>query len=76
MLLGGFCVLNNFLDEQREEPTLDPEALPIVASVASDFVVDDITPLALNQYVDFDSECSGLFGDHEVEAAKRLLQSS
>jgi hypothetical protein len=68
------CVPNRFLREQLEKQTSEQNALPAVESVAPSRVVDDITPLALNQYVDFDSECSGLFSDRDIEAAKRLMK--
>jgi hypothetical protein len=73
-LLGEFFVQNGFLREQKEEQTSGQDVLLAVESVEPSLVVDDITPLALNQYVDFDSECSGLFGDHDIEAAKRLMK--
>jgi hypothetical protein len=73
-LWGKVCVPNEFLREQKEKQVLEQDALPTVGSVAPSLVEDDITSLALNQYVDFDSECSGLFGDREIEAAKRLIK--
>jgi hypothetical protein len=72
-LSGEICVPNEFLHVKKEKQTSEPDALPMGKSVVPSLVEDNTTPLALNQYVDFDSECSGLFGDHEVEAAKRLM---
>jgi hypothetical protein len=74
-LWGKICVPNEFLREQKEKQVLEQDVLPTVESVAPSLVEEDITSLALNQYVDFDSdECSGLFGDREIEAAKRLIK--
>ncbi len=65
---------NRFLREQKEKQTSQQDALPAVESVVSSLIGEDITPLSLNQYVDFDSECSGLFNDRDIEAAKRLMK--
>lgn len=66
---------NRFLREQHEEQTAELNASLAVESVASSLIVDNGTPLALNQYVDFDSECSGLFDERDIEAAKRLMKN-
>jgi hypothetical protein len=67
-------VLNKFLLEQQEKLTLDQDTKPAIESVDPDLVADSIKPLALNQYVDFDLECSGLFSNCEIEGAKRLTK--
>lgn len=69
-------MLNEFLREQEEKQTSEQDATSALESVAPTRAVDDITPLALNQYVDFDSDCSGLFGDREIEAAKHLMKDA
>lgn len=46
---------------------------PLKGAIASE-EVDAMTPLALSQYIDFDSECSSLFGDQEVESAKKFIK--
>jgi hypothetical protein len=74
MLLGRIYVQDNFLRERQEKTTAEPDVLSVMASGSADLAVGDMTPLALNQYIDFDSECSGLFGDHEIEAAKHLMK--
>jgi hypothetical protein len=67
-------VLNKFPLEQHQEQTLDQDALPVMESADPELVTK--MPLAVSQYVDFDLECSGLFGDREIEAAKRLMKDA
>jgi hypothetical protein len=73
-LLGEICVLNEFRREQEEKQTLEQGPLLTGESVVPSLVENSSAPLALNQYVDFDSECSGLFSDRDIEAAKRLMK--
>jgi hypothetical protein len=65
-------VPNEFLPEQKKQ-TLDQDALTAMESVDRNLAIN-MSP-ALSQYVDFDSDSSGLFGDREIEAAKRLLKN-
>jgi hypothetical protein len=67
-------VLNRFPFEQHQEQTLDQDALPVMESADPELVTNKMMPLAVSQYVNFDLECSGLFGDREIEAAKRLTK--
>jgi hypothetical protein len=73
-LWGKTCVLNEFQREQERQQTSEQGPWPVGEPVAPNLVEDSSTPLALNQYVDFDSECSGLFSDQDIEAAKRLMK--
>jgi hypothetical protein len=71
-------VPNRFLHEQVDQQIPGQETItavePVVESMISSPLEEVSTPLALNQYVDFDAESSGLFGDHEIEAAKQLIK--
>jgi hypothetical protein len=77
-LSGEIYVLNRFLHEQTDSQMLGQETVPVVEPIAESIIpspLEDVsTPLGLAQYVDFDAESSGLFGDREIEAAKKFIQ--
>ncbi|MCG9890719.1 MAG: hypothetical protein MH252_06565 [Thermosynechococcaceae cyanobacterium MS004] len=59
--------------ESQEHGAMKQNTAPLKGAIASE-EVDAMTPLALSQYIDFDSECSSLFGDQEVESAKKFIK--
>jgi hypothetical protein len=60
-------------ESSQEHGAMKQSTAPLKGAIASE-EVDAMTPLALSQYIDFDSECSGLFGDQEIESAKNFLK--
>lgn len=77
-LSGEIYMLNRFLHEQTDSQMLGQETMPVVEPVAESMMPSPLeevsTPLELDQYVDFDAESSGLFGDHDIEAAKQFIK--
>jgi hypothetical protein len=77
-LLGEIYVPNRFLHEQTDQQIPGQETMPaiepVVESMVSSSLEEVSTLLELDQYVDFDAESSGLFGDREIEAAKQFIK--
>ena len=61
-------MFEEFLKKETPEPPSNPKSSN-AHSVESEVI--SATPLELSQYINFDSECSGIFSEKEIAMAKQ-----